>query len=311
MPQPGFEYTPLDYSFPDPFGNDPLYSPPAGFKPSGRGGGYGGGSPWEQAGSSILRSGGRKVFDKLFDGGQMPEAASLGVGGILGGLASSEAATASMALAPGSQLGSLPSVAEWASTGATGGSGIPWGTIGKGAGVIGGGLLGYQGVKEGNEEKGGLGGAIAGWSFGGPIGAVIGATIGGIGAMFNKDKSDLSDKFEDRLGAIAKGDYNEANMKELDGLFEKQAESISSMAPDLAQNIREFRQELNLVNSDNFDEKTLLDYGTDLLENYFDYIERGAFKFDSDANQYATSVLSVLESFGDVSALRDRLNDFY
>ena len=37
---------------------------------------------------------------------------------------------------------------------------------------------------------------------------------------------DEFNKFEDRLGAIAGGDYNAENRKELDGLFEKQAASV-------------------------------------------------------------------------------------
>ena len=172
----------------------------------------------------------------------------------------------------------------------------------KPAGAIGGGLLGLEGISKGNEEKGALGGALSGFSVGGPLGAAIGAAVGGLGALFNKKKENLSDSFTGRLNPIAQGDYNKDNMRELDGLFEVQARSVEGIDPNLTQDIRSFREAVNTLGTDNQDNDFLSKSGAQLLNNYFNHIDSGSFKFDSNANKYASSIINVLNSIDSESA---------
>jgi len=203
------------------------------------------------------------------------------------------AATAEMTGAAGAGLAEAVTGGV-ASTGAGAGAGSGLAGLAKPGIGIGGAILGYEGIRKGNPEKGALGGAMAGFSVGGPVGAVIGALAGGVGATFNKDKSDLSDKFEGRLGAISRGDYNSENRNELAGLFNKQAASVQGIDPELSSSISRFSGSIG-------DSKGMIESGRDLMERYLMHLEQGTFKFDSDANQYARSILGVMHSIDPAS----------
>lgn len=262
---------------------------------------------------SAFRKGGRKLVEKgakklgsLFSSGSASNAS---------GLISEQALTSGLD-SIASQAVSIESGLNSLGTTSLADAGAGFSNAGslalRGAGVAGGAALGYEGIRQGNEEKGALGGAVAGFSVGGPVGAIVGAVAGGIGAAFNQDKSDLSDKFEDRLGAIARGDYNQDNIKELNGLFEKQAVSVQGVDLELTQDIRSFRESINNLGTRSENEQEIVNTGSRLMDNYFNHLEKNSFKFDSDANQYARSIINIIDKFDSEAGrqFKERLNGF-
>ena len=96
--------------------------------------------------------------------------------------ASQVAAMGPSAAAMQSQILAANPVSGIPSLGANAAGGLPWGTIGAGAAALGGGLLAYDGIKDGREGQAALGGALAGGGLAGLTGLAALGPAGLVGA---------------------------------------------------------------------------------------------------------------------------------